>query len=492
MAINNLELWNRIDAWDFTPSGSNICFERSLALENGWTQGFATLVTTEYRKFLYLTQTTGQLVCPSDEVDQAWHLHLTQTLSYQQFCEEVLGDFLHHHASKGGPDELERHKQMYSLTLDAYEQAFGGKPHREIWPDVENRFKAKQTKEGAHIVEKNPLLDNAFVGITLACATGFISAKTGIGETFWKDINSTNLLFIFAIALAAIVLSQIRLRGIGKNALKDSTLDPYEVAYLVGGKGRQIGTASAQLIEMGAVTLIPEKDAKDQSIKGAIGLKTANFDVSRLKKSHYVERTFYDVLSDGSTKFESLSLSLDGQHTMRWFEEETLLRLSRAGLAIAHNQFTARKAVGAYLTIALSAVAINRIFFGLAHQHSVAFLVLFVLACFVTLAIVIHKDAGLTERGVQVMSQLQNDFKPLKTEATAASNSTQPSVYPLGSMVALGFALFGTQAVMASTDFAGINFMFDESQKNNTGNSNSSGGCGGGGCGGGGCGGCGG
>jgi hypothetical protein len=59
-------------------------------------------------------------------------------------------------------------------------------------------------------------------------------------------------------------------------------------------------------------------------------------------------------------------------------------------------------------------------------------------------------------------------------------------------MVALGFALFGTQAVMASTDFAGINFMFDESQKNNTGNSNSSGGCGGGGCGGGGCGGCGG
>ena len=62
-------------------------------------------VIEEYRKFLYLLASAGHPVTPSDQVDQAWHLHLTYTRSYwEDLCEKTIGKPLHHGPTKGGAE----------------------------------------------------------------------------------------------------------------------------------------------------------------------------------------------------------------------------------------------------------------------------------------------------------------------------------------------------------------------------------------------------
>ena len=78
--------------------------------------------------------TVGRHVCPSEDVDQAWHLHLTYTRSYwKRFCGDVLGRPLHHDPTRGGPAEARKHLAMYDRTLAAYREAFGHEPPPDIW-----------------------------------------------------------------------------------------------------------------------------------------------------------------------------------------------------------------------------------------------------------------------------------------------------------------------------------------------------------------------
>ena len=82
---------------------SQFSFSDKLAKENGWSKPYAQRVVDEYKRFLFLAMTAGHVVTPSDQVDQAWHLHLTYTESYwQDLCDNVLGRPIHHGPSKGG------------------------------------------------------------------------------------------------------------------------------------------------------------------------------------------------------------------------------------------------------------------------------------------------------------------------------------------------------------------------------------------------------
>lgn len=489
MAIKNFDLWTQIESWDLTPEGSDICFERKLAIDNGWTHGFASLVTLEYKRFLYLTKTAGQLVCPSDEVDQAWHQHLTQTVAYQKFCAEVLGAYLHHHASKGGAEEFARHKRMYEFTLQTYINTFGRNPCADIWPDVATRFSQKTRKAIGSVIPRTMLLTRAFLGIASATVIGFTSAHAGFGQSLWDQVPGPTFLACFLMAMCAVALLPTLLMSRKEVRPTDMALDPYEIAYLEGGSARMIGTACAQLIGMGALTLTPELDADRTTIKGAVGVKTQDFDLSKLLNAHYVERTVYASLPEGPTKFDTLNPA--GKQKMQWFCDETHMRLKNAGISTDRNAITIRRGVAAYLTIILIGVASNRFGYGVSHYHPIGYLGLATLACWAMLATFVKTGVGLTDLGARVISMLKKEHALLRVEAASKSNRTKRDINNLGTILALGFALFGTQAVMASKDFAGVNFMLDDPQKNNTGNSAGAGGCGGGGCGGG-CGGCGG
>lgn len=75
-------LWERIVAHRFDDPAARLTFTARLARENGWTIGRAGRVVDEYRRFVLLALTAGHAVTPSEDVDQAWHLHLAFTRDY--------------------------------------------------------------------------------------------------------------------------------------------------------------------------------------------------------------------------------------------------------------------------------------------------------------------------------------------------------------------------------------------------------------------------
>lgn len=134
-------LWDRIKAHPLDKPDAEMPFSARLARDNGWPHAFAQRVIGEYRRFIYLACIAHGEVTPSDEVDQAWHLHLAYSRDYwEEFCPNVLRRPLHHGPTEGGKMEKERYETNYQSTLDLYERVFGAKPPLDIWPPAQIRF----------------------------------------------------------------------------------------------------------------------------------------------------------------------------------------------------------------------------------------------------------------------------------------------------------------------------------------------------------------
>src|SRR5947209_3201497 len=141
MTPDRAALLDRIESFDIDGGEAVLPFASRLARENGWTRLHAQRVVREYKRYVFLAVSSAFPVCPSEDVDAAWHLHLTYTRSYwKRFCGEVLGRPLHHDPTKGGPAEAKKHLRMYARTLSAYREAFGHEPPPDIWPPADARF----------------------------------------------------------------------------------------------------------------------------------------------------------------------------------------------------------------------------------------------------------------------------------------------------------------------------------------------------------------
>ena len=141
MNVAQSALYDRLLTFDFDEPGTELTFVRRLARENGWTLYFAERVILEYKRFLFLALEADHVVSPSEQVDQAWHLHLTYTRSYwNELCPKVLRKPLHHGPTKGGHEEQAKFIDLYNQTLASYERHFGEAPPRDIWPPAAQRF----------------------------------------------------------------------------------------------------------------------------------------------------------------------------------------------------------------------------------------------------------------------------------------------------------------------------------------------------------------
>ena len=141
--MNNAQasLYRRLCGLEITPQAVALSFEARLARENGWDLSQAILVDQEYRKFLFLMLEAGHPVTPSDQVDQAWHLHLIYTRSYwHDLCEKIAGRPLHHGPTAGGQSEREKFTDWYAKTKQSYRAFFDEDPPIELWPSNEIRF----------------------------------------------------------------------------------------------------------------------------------------------------------------------------------------------------------------------------------------------------------------------------------------------------------------------------------------------------------------
>lgn len=136
-------LWLRIDVFDFDGLDATLPFSERLARDNGWTPEYAVRVIKEYKRFCYLAIRAGHEVVPSDQIDQAWHLHLGFSREYRdEFCANVLQADLHRSpALNGGSEDAGRYRDLYAATMKSYERISGGPPPTDIWPNVEQRFR---------------------------------------------------------------------------------------------------------------------------------------------------------------------------------------------------------------------------------------------------------------------------------------------------------------------------------------------------------------
>jgi hypothetical protein len=134
-------IWQALVQMRIEPPGAALSFTRRLARENGWSRSHAEAVCHEYRRFLYLAATGSTEVTPSDQVDQAWHLHLAYTRHYwEELCARIIGRPLHHGPTAGGASEGRKYRALYAETLQRYRATFGEEPPSDIWPPSDIRF----------------------------------------------------------------------------------------------------------------------------------------------------------------------------------------------------------------------------------------------------------------------------------------------------------------------------------------------------------------
>jgi hypothetical protein len=134
-------LYQRICDYSPDECDSDFTFTQRLARDNAWNLKYTRRVVEEYKKFMFLAVAAGHEVTPSEQVDQAWHLHLIYTRSYwDDFCGQVLGRPIHHGPTKGGPTEQETFRDLYDRTKASYQRLLHETPPADIWPDAERRF----------------------------------------------------------------------------------------------------------------------------------------------------------------------------------------------------------------------------------------------------------------------------------------------------------------------------------------------------------------
>lgn len=134
-------LWQSLENFRIGEPDASLSFSSRLAEENGWPSSYADRVERQYKRFLYLAIQADHAVTPSDQVDQAWHLHLAYTQSYwDDLCGTILKKPLHHNPTEGGPEQKARFIDQYERTLESYRRIFGEEAPADIWPPAGRRF----------------------------------------------------------------------------------------------------------------------------------------------------------------------------------------------------------------------------------------------------------------------------------------------------------------------------------------------------------------
>ena len=209
--LNKDALYAKIMAFELDNSTSSLPLSKRLARENGWSLQYALRVIDEYKKFVYLSAKLKRSLTPSDEVDQAWHLHMIYTESYQDFC-KILGFYFHHGPTKGGKQESQRFHLQYADTLKEYEKEFG-LPPQDIWPEESVRFArtnfVRVDKEQNWVLNKNGF--KRYMLNTFAPIIGILAVVSlASGTTNQKDEGFDMGTFLLFLLIAAVGIFLIR------------------------------------------------------------------------------------------------------------------------------------------------------------------------------------------------------------------------------------------------------------------------------------------
>lgn len=466
------DLLQRIKEFDIDGTEAALPFGARLASERGWSRPYADRVIREYKRYVYLCMMSDTPVCPSEDVDAAWHLHLTYTRSYwTRFCGEVLGRKLHHEPTKGGPVEAEKHLDMYSATFAAYRAAFREEPPSDIWPPARTRFGDDLSHRDVNtarnwVIPKRPVkrvLELAAVFILLAALV------PGCNGNPFELKGEEFLYFLIPMMVGAVCIGRVVRSTFRKPDPQpgDDTVNVSweQAAFLAGSSPRLTTAAIARLVESGAAY-----------IDGDVVLKANKPD---LEPMTLVEQVVYKLMPFGN---KPADLKPVREAVEAAFGNE-VAELEREGFFMPRNQVLKMMlaTILPFLTVMLF-LGLPRLVMGTVNNKPVGYLIATIILGGVlgTVLSVVGKYR-LTRRGENLLVWIKARHKSKKHTDSAD--------------VAMAVALFGT-AALAGTSYSFLESWFPrKTADGGCGSGCGSGGCGdggGGGCGGGGCGGCGG
>ena len=486
------EVWQRIAGFEFDEPDAVQPMERRLARENGWEIGFARRVLHEYRRFLLLAAVAGHPISPSDEVDQAWHLHLVYTRSYwQRLCRDVLGFPLHHEPSRGGVEEGAKFKAWYRQTLESYRRVFGEEPPPDIWPRPEvaespapsrhRRIDCSRfwliPKPGRTAVRNRRW--RAWVAMAWA-TTGFGCAS--MYGTYPFSLPGPQFLpvfFFFAVAVfsAAGALRWYLRKPSLPTRLERESEDPYLLAYLAGGHARAVQAAIVSLAGRKALRVDDSGYLFADQPAGA--------------EAHPLERAVHATLSrSASQTVRSVTIATTGLGTIL---EENLQ--SRGWWVDGAHRHLARWWP---LTISLvvPAVGLLRTFQGMSRGYASEFILILSIVSLVVALVLFLRRPGRSRLGSQILAERRARHAGWKRGGAPMTDPVTSGGAAMGAglLLPLVVGLFGSRA-LANTELANLRRTLLPADTSSSGCGTSGGGDGGGGGGdggGGGCGGCGG
>ena len=430
----------RVDAYAFDRPEEAVTFTARLRKQTGWSQRRAARAVVEYRRFVILAVAASHTVSPSHDVDEVWHLHLTETRRYWgEFCTEVLGKPLHHDPSRGGGEEDAQYHALYLRTLDSYQRLFDEPAPVDVWPRPKPSL-VWRARSAVVRLRSIPAL------LLLAGCAVFDSSQPGAIQGPQFIVGYLVLVVLGLIVLGMWVSSLMRETGLGAPA---TSLGSYELAWLAGGKQRVLAAVMLQLAQKGSITF----DSK--GAKAVQGSPVA-------ADGPPLEAAVYDAIASGKYV---------GSPGVVAALAQLQARLETAGLLA--SKATRGRAAGAAWLLAGSIFLIGavRLLFGIMHHRPSGFLIMAVILMPIVAVIITSAMTRRTSAGKRVLGEA----RAATPRATGLKEGDAALLRNL--------ALFGA-TVVAVEAFGGYRSFVTAAFAGSDGGSSSSS-CGGGGCGGG-------
>jgi uncharacterized protein (TIGR04222 family) len=464
-------LWAKLEALDLD-GGAVLSFSKRLARDNGWTAAFAQRVMLEYKRFVYLAATCGHPVTPSDEVDQAWHLHLVYTRSYwDELCGQVLGFPLHHGPTKGGAAEGHKFQDWYARTLQAYAAAFGTLPPADIWPAAAVRFGEAPYFRRVNL-RRHWLLPRLRWPLRLGrqAAVVLLVALALVGCTTRLPLNPLNwygadFLALFAGLCATLLPAALWLRHRAAGPLADYAGPPlgtYELARLADHGRRVVDCAIAALVHTGQAALVPERSIRRTLVPPPTDpYERAVWDLMATPGPTDLDQLRKQALNPALPALQALDQALEAKGAL--FSAAERARLDR---------------IPGLTALGLGLFGLTKVLVGVNRDRPVGFLLLMLLGLGIGVVYFYHRHgAWASGQGRQLLLKLVPVLRQAQVERQHS-----------GQVVALSVAVFGVTELAAF----GMPTLVAYLQPPPPISGDGGGGDGGSGCGGGGCGGCGG
>jgi uncharacterized protein (TIGR04222 family) len=481
-------LYRRIEQFQIDEPGVELTFARRLARENGWTLAYAHRVIGQYKCFLFLAMEAGHVVSPSEQVDQAWHLHLTYTRSYWEgLCREVLGRPLHHGPTKGGHEEQTKYIDLYNQTLASYEKLFGHAPPRDIWPDAATRFGTDlhqvRVNTARHWIIPKPTLPRPLRSLRRAVGIPVAGLALSVPLALTNPLDMKGpeflglylVLAVIALIFAAIVRQMFRPSGDIEELSKRGELDPYEVACLAGKPVRAVQAAIAAMVQAGTLTLSERPSGfwggLFSSRQTYVGPGEPHVDSAPRLEQEIFRAVAHSELSVPDLTKEMLPLAQE-------LEEQ----LIKQGLVAQREWLPLGNLVSAAIMASPLCLGVLKIMVGLSREKPVGILIALCIFTAIGAAMFLFAQSYRTRLGDKWLSKLQHEYDSMRTMAGKADSGLAAQD------MALAVGLFGV-AALATGPLDLLYRAVPSAHGSNWSGGGCGTGCGGGGCGGGGCGG---